>query len=105
MGRMPMLTSGLGMVSECSRKRVPNPPQNKTTFIPSLRRRVWPDSPADALVAWHRAWLDHAATVQQQRWLDHVAEQRRQTLELRPPRDEQQCFGRLHRLRQRGVQP
>src|SRR5262245_26159805 len=32
MGRLPILTSGFGMVSECSRRRVPNPPQNSTTF-------------------------------------------------------------------------
>src|SRR5574338_981458 len=32
MGRGPMLTMGLGMVSEYSRRRVPNPPQKRTTF-------------------------------------------------------------------------
>src|SRR4249920_153356 len=32
-GRMPTLTSGFGIVSECSRKRVPRPPQNSTTFM------------------------------------------------------------------------
>ncbi len=33
MGRYPMLTSGLGIVSENSLSRIPRPPQNKTTFI------------------------------------------------------------------------
>jgi hypothetical protein len=28
-----MLTIGFGTVSECSRSRVPKPPQNSTTFI------------------------------------------------------------------------
>jgi hypothetical protein len=32
-GRMPMFTNGFGIVSECSRNRVPRPPQNNTTFI------------------------------------------------------------------------
>src|SRR6185312_3218444 len=36
MGRYPTLTSDLGIVSECSRNRVPRPPQNRTTFIPYL---------------------------------------------------------------------
>src|SRR5581483_1871960 len=40
MGRGPMLTMGLGMVSEYSRSRVPNPPQKRTTFTidPPLSR-------------------------------------------------------------------
>ena len=45
-GRMPMLTSGFGMVSECSRRRVPRPPQNSTTFIVQTVQRnsasIWP---------------------------------------------------------------
>src|SRR6202453_2176516 len=32
-GRYPMFTSGFGIVSECSRSRVPSPPQKSTTFI------------------------------------------------------------------------
>ena len=32
-GRCPTSTSGLGMVSEYSRRRIPMPPQNNTTFI------------------------------------------------------------------------
>lgn len=35
-----MLTSGFGMVSECSRSLVPRPPQNNTTFIPYLALRI-----------------------------------------------------------------
>src|SRR5882672_3814221 len=35
-----MLTSGFGIVSECSRKRVPSPPQNSTTFITDYYPRV-----------------------------------------------------------------
>src|SRR6185436_6984105 len=33
MGRTPTLTSGFGTVSECSRRRVPSPPQKSTTFM------------------------------------------------------------------------
>src|SRR5262249_44552767 len=32
-GRTPTLTSGFGTVSECSRRRVPRPPQKRTTFM------------------------------------------------------------------------
>src|ERR1700730_1714737 len=35
-----MLTSGFGIVSECSRKRVPSPPQNSTTFMAAYYPRV-----------------------------------------------------------------
>src|SRR3990167_10496042 len=45
-GRMPTLTKGLGIVSECSRRRVPSPPQNSTTFILGLLvGRVAPPCP------------------------------------------------------------
>src|SRR5688572_16754806 len=36
-----MFTSGFGMVSECSRSRVPRPPQKSTTFIESPCVRRW----------------------------------------------------------------
>src|SRR5687767_7699233 len=39
-GRYPIGTMGFGMFSEYSRIRIPNPPQNKTTFIPTL---LWLD--------------------------------------------------------------
>src|SRR5690348_4794830 len=45
MGRWPMCTMGLGR-SSASRIRMPCPPQNKTTFIKTLRLR--PFSPAAA---------------------------------------------------------
>jgi len=35
-GRLPTLTNGFGMESENSLNRIPNPPQNKTTFIAIL---------------------------------------------------------------------
>src|SRR4030095_9170155 len=38
MGRYPMFTMGLGMVSENSRSRIPKPPQNRTTFIAVLAK-------------------------------------------------------------------
>ena len=37
-GLTPRFTSGFGTVSECSRRRVPRPPQNRTTFIKELLR-------------------------------------------------------------------
>src|SRR5437867_6643702 len=32
-GREPMFTMGLGILSEYSRRRIPSPPQNSTTFM------------------------------------------------------------------------
>src|SRR5580704_2786905 len=46
MGRVPMLTSDFGTVSECSRNRVPRPPQNSTTFM----RRVPVSTPEEVAV-------------------------------------------------------
>src|SRR6185437_9090840 len=43
-GRGPILTRDFGTVSECSRSRVPRPPQKSTTFIayyPRVTRRFW----------------------------------------------------------------
>ena len=38
-GRKPILTIGFGTMSECSRNRVPKPPQKSTTFIVAFRLR------------------------------------------------------------------
>src|SRR4051794_15392381 len=43
-----MFTSGLGMVSECSRSRVPKPPQKSTTFIGYLL--FWKSSRFDGVL-------------------------------------------------------
>src|SRR3989304_1172487 len=41
-GRWPMRTMGFGTACESSRRRVPIPPQNKTTFIPTPEAALQP---------------------------------------------------------------
>src|SRR6476660_2399160 len=89
-----MLTSGFGIVSECSRRRVPRPPQKSTTFISYLL--FWKSSCLDGVLPALLLLRAQAVDEPILRQLDHRVGDRLilRDVALQPPID-----GNRHRQR------